>query len=506
MASDVEIRFRAQTDQAISGIKGVEKSAQSLLERIKGATRGFQDIQAALNMGMRAFNSVKRVVDELTSSFVDYGMQVADLSRATGASAEETSKLIQAADDAFVSYESLTVAMKRAIQQGIDPSLEGMMKLSDEYLAIEDPIKRSQFLIETFGRSGLEMGKLLEKGSDAIREMGDEAERVGLVLGQDDVEAARLFKEQLDQLNDQVEAVKINMGRGLVKAASDVLYSFDQLTGGMSQDLLPIVKEHQQDMLALGVSYEEYRAEMERTISVVEGSGIAAFTDQQKAALLLNEELFNSAQAVGKLDRFYGDLINSSDDYVRSLWASNTAIGAVDEGFGGLITEADILTASMKDLTVEMLYQNAAAGLDARASLELARSLGLVDEGTYAALNAQAELRRELEAGELTIDQYIEKTGDLAYALNLLDGTSANVYVNYITSGDPTPGAGDEGLDGDAPVIIPPDEGGVYNPGGGGVGTQSMGGTTMNIGAINVQSNNPGAVVNRLRILEVFGV
>ncbi len=58
--------------------------------------------------------------------------------------------------------------MKLAAKDGIEPSIENLAKLSDEYLALAPGMERTQFLMDRFGRSGDEMGKLLEKGRDFL--------------------------------------------------------------------------------------------------------------------------------------------------------------------------------------------------------------------------------------------------------------------------------------------------------------------------------------------------
>src|SRR5512139_176236 len=61
--------------------------------------------------------AVGLAVKKLGDDFVDYAFQVQDFGRIIGATPEEASKLIQVADDVRVSVESLTTAMRSAIQR-----------------------------------------------------------------------------------------------------------------------------------------------------------------------------------------------------------------------------------------------------------------------------------------------------------------------------------------------------------------------------------------------------
>jgi antitoxin component HigA of HigAB toxin-antitoxin module len=84
------------------------------------------------------------------------------LGRTIGATPEEASKLIQAADDVQISYETLTTALEAAIRKGVEPTIEGLGGLADQYNAIQDPIERTKFLMDNFGRSGADLAPLME--------------------------------------------------------------------------------------------------------------------------------------------------------------------------------------------------------------------------------------------------------------------------------------------------------------------------------------------------------
>ena len=146
-----------------------------------------------------------KATQDLIAPTVDYAKQIRDLMRITGDTAEETSKLIQVADDATVSYEALSTAMLGAVRKGIDPSVDSIARLSDEYLALAPGLERTKFLMDNFGRSGAQIGQLMEMGSQAILAAGQAAEDTGLVMSGPAVQAARDYEIAMDDLGDQVE-------------------------------------------------------------------------------------------------------------------------------------------------------------------------------------------------------------------------------------------------------------------------------------------------------------
>ena len=196
---------------------------------LQGVVGMYTELNSALSLGRQALAGVQQAFDATVGATIRYGVQVEDLSRLIGATPEDASKLIQAADDMRVSYEGLTRSLQFAMRQGIDPTIEGVGRLADQYVAIQDPIARSRFLLETFGRTGTEMGLLMEQGSAGIRAMGDEAERFGLVLSQQtlaDIEATRVA---LDGLNDAWAGLKIVLTTEVLPLVTPLLTFFKNL-------------------------------------------------------------------------------------------------------------------------------------------------------------------------------------------------------------------------------------------------------------------------------------
>ena len=230
MASDIEIRLKTVVDQAVADMKkaesavtGLDKAADGAQKSSTGWAMSLIGLNAAIQIASQVAEVAKQAYDKVIGSTIEYIDQVDSLSRSLGVSAEEASTLIQVTDDVFISQEALTAGMRSAISKGIDPSIEGLKDLADKYNSITDPIARSQFLIETFGKSGLEMGKLLEKGADGIDSMTAAAQKSGLIMSKDNVNAAKKYKEAMDSLNDSVDSIVYNMGMQLLPILVDIL-------------------------------------------------------------------------------------------------------------------------------------------------------------------------------------------------------------------------------------------------------------------------------------------
>jgi len=210
----------------------------------KAASISITDLRSAYMIAADAARVAGQVWQATGQEFVNYAEQVKNLSRNIGVSAEETSRLIQVADDVRISYESLGVAMKTAQKQGVDVSIEGIAKLAEKYNSLKPGIERTQFLLKTFGKSGLEMGKLLEKGGAGIREMTAAVDE-SLVMTNKGIKASDDYQKSLDNLNDSVAAASLSLGKVFVPVGDTVLRMItvniegvkefiDVLTGGQS--------------------------------------------------------------------------------------------------------------------------------------------------------------------------------------------------------------------------------------------------------------------------------
>lgn len=86
---------------------------------------------------------------------------------------------------------------------------ERIKLLADRYLRIGDAAERSSFLLTVFGRAGIGMGTLFEKGAAGIEEAAKEAERLGLTFNELD---GRGVEEANDMLT-RVKAMLTGIGR-----------------------------------------------------------------------------------------------------------------------------------------------------------------------------------------------------------------------------------------------------------------------------------------------------
>jgi len=304
--ANIEIKINTIVDKAIADIKKAAGAVDNLGDSAKKSSQGAIDFSSAmigLNQALEVANkvmqAVKMVHDETVGVFISYAAQVRDMSRATGESAEQSSRMIQIADDVGVSYDKLKVSLQMAARQGIDTSVESLKVLSDEYLTLAPGTERMQFLLEKFGRSGADMGKLMEMGARGIDKLNNSIES-GLILTPEILKQAKTHEILVDVLEDEIAAQKVLAGITI---------------GGIEDSALlnRAVQERMQTMM------EEEAVTQQRNL-----------TDQERKTFILQNEEAVRRQILAEIDSKIATE-NTAGAVAGLAAAEQAAVGALDE-------------------------------------------------------------------------------------------------------------------------------------------------------------------------------
>jgi len=447
MANAVEILFSGQ-DQGLS----------NTINKIGGAITG---IASAIGQGdwlgaaTTAFDTLSETVVESISVYTEYAAEVENTMRLTGMSAEETSRMIQVADDMKISTEQLTVAMRFMAKNGMEPNIETLSQLSDEYLALNPGQERAAFLMEKFGRSGLQMGKLMEQGSDKIKEMNASIDE-NLIMTDEGIAAADKYRLQVDELSDSWQGLQIQLGSQVVPALSDTLDAMKANSQQMEKDKAtmsgfaffmsyPITATTQwmlateENIVALDSHSEAMRDAEQETRALGDAMSEVAEIDY-KNLLSMTQNIYN-------MNTQYSDQLAELRQKQADLNAemANTAdpekLAELQVAYDEVGKQVDALTLKHNQATNKMIFdlqaqRLAVDGLDAaeyQMLISMGTALGVIDEDSgesALALNNVSEKVLQLgKDGELTGEQ-------MAAALKLAfeEGqTAADAYIANIT-------------------------------------------------------------------------
>jgi hypothetical protein len=451
---------------------------------LAGLAKGFGSTLLTAAAFTAAIKATGDAIKDTINDTVEYGKQVRDLSLLIGSSAEESSKLIQAADDVFISYETMTKAMQAAIRGGVEPTIAGMGELSNQYLAIQDPIARTKFLMDTFGRSGADLAPLMQLGKDGIKELGDEAEKTGLVMDEKAVKAAIRYKEELDKLNDTIGGFKtqaglyaidmINLALGMVDASAKLntnsLYDFLESSRKGWTLWFTWLKAHKDDASVtmkdiylydtLGLSMTDFAGTLttaERSlIAYAQAGGYA--TDKSKdledeieaakeatlAAAEATMEYQKAIEDIGSMGNNFQGIVGYAEEYTdiqQEIKDKQYEINLLSQGMtldGATISATDA-KGKIVELQGEILtLQGNLKGLADTFALEMAMAI-ITADGAVSEAERQAYWAMAIELGVVT--QEAADAAESAFTTAFTNATSAfamsmptsmNIGVNFI--------------------------------------------------------------------------
>lgn len=146
----------------------------------------------------------------------EYAGAVRDLALASGASAEEASRLLQVLDDYEISAENVTQATRAMTRNGLAPTVETLASLSDQYLALNTAQEKNAFVIENLGRGGLEWVNVLNQGGEAILALNNGINQ-NLILTDEQIRKTEEFRLAQDAFNDNIDGMKVSLGLGVME-------------------------------------------------------------------------------------------------------------------------------------------------------------------------------------------------------------------------------------------------------------------------------------------------
>lgn len=215
------------------------------LERGLGTIKKFAFAAAAAVGGLSA------AVFAVAKTTADYADTIQDTAWAIGVSNKELQTLgfaaklsgssLQEAGDAF---RYLARNANEAATSGTGPAAEAfqalgvrvtgangkikdsnqlMLEIADRFKSLPNGAQKTALAMDIFGRSGAKLIPLLNSGSDGIASMRGEAERLGLVLSDEAIQAGSDFNDALDRLMAVFIGLRNSIGAAVMPALQTLI-------------------------------------------------------------------------------------------------------------------------------------------------------------------------------------------------------------------------------------------------------------------------------------------
>ena len=388
-------KVNAELDKMAKGTKAASGANTGMASSAKAASFSITDLRSSYMLAMEAARVAGQVWQATGQEFVNYAEQVKNMSRSLGASAEETSRLIQVADDVRVSYDTLKIAMKEAQKDGIDPSIEGLAKLSDQYLALAPGVERTKFLLDKFGKSGLEMGKLMEKGGAGIR-AASKAVSENLIMTEKGIQKSDDYQRKLDDLTDSWDGMAMAIGDVAIEPVTNALENLNYILITTEQGLKDA------------------------------SAGLEAFTEKNKIAGRFIDAVWKTFKDMNPVLHLFDDnskdAADSTDDLTNALGDNSGALLDNKDA----VKEAETALNNYKDMLKEVSQANQEAESFMQSYADFQEQYAK-DHNTAVAMLAKAErdYAESVKENGARSDDALTKLGDIDLAKEAIQDLEA---------------------------------------------------------------------------------
>lgn len=414
-------------------ISSFAKTAAGSLAALYGATSivGFvkTQIDAADAVGKMA-QKVGLSVEELSK--LQYAAKLADVDAAglqTGL-VKLSKGMVEAANgtgQARNAFAALGLSVKNT-----DGSLKSngtlLGEVADRFAKYEDGVNKTNLAVQIFGKSGAELIPLLNGGSAAIKDAGDELERFGALITTKAAKNAEIFNDNLTRLS--------TVGSALGKSiANDVMPYLTQLA-----DEFLIARANGLgflDMLSMGLRSTDYAKQLEQiqdeinSVNKAWAFPLGASRDERLASLEKQKKTIIDLQTLMMKDQIVGapkSLMNFGDKkdapFSADLEKGKREAENYAKGLGRAQDANNKFAASMSEMA-QKSQQELSGIFMSEAQKKQADTMISINK-TF--LDSQSEITKQYTEGKLKLAEYNEQAAVLSGNYNYAISQAEKMY------------------------------------------------------------------------------
>lgn len=228
-------RTKTAFASAKAGLSEIGSLASGLRANLAGIFTGLSiigfigQIKSAINAMDEAGKSAQKVGTSVEKfSALSFAASQSDVSIET--LEKSLARLALRLDDAKTGTGAAAEAFKRL---NIDPRkftdpADALVAIAERFAAMPDGVNKSALAIQIFGKSGADLIPLLNQGASGIRDLTEEARKLGVVFSEEAALAA-------EQLNDNLDKLR-TAGKGASAAlATELAGPLTQITNAMTE-------------------------------------------------------------------------------------------------------------------------------------------------------------------------------------------------------------------------------------------------------------------------------
>lgn len=212
----------------------------------------------AIALGAAAVSAIGKGIQATT----EWASGVRSLQKVTGQTAESASGLAGAAEHLGISVDQLTVGfglLSKNIVNGspalerygislrdangeILPFDEVLGQVQDKFATLPNATEQTAFAMNVFGRSGKALIPILAQGRDGLADLEEAARAAGLVMSQEDVDAAKALTLAQRDLGAAFKGASIAIGKSFVPAMTNAVEGITSVVELVSRIPQPVLE------------------------------------------------------------------------------------------------------------------------------------------------------------------------------------------------------------------------------------------------------------------------
>lgn len=333
-------------DNVSPGLKNINKNFKALNKATNNLSRNLGNVAKMTVLPLvGSFAAVGASIKSCVTDLHEYGTSLFNTSKALGIASDDLAKFRYIAQLSGSSAEQMDAGL-RVLNKNIANSAAGknkdflkmLEKLNISFKNADGSIKtaaqlmpelaeamKSQttqaqkaYIAQTaFGKSGADLIQTLERGKEGFAELSKDAEKYGLVIGDDAVDASLALDDALNHQNAALKGLKLTIGSQLIPTIAPLL---EQMNDWIAQNREWIASEINQAVkdFVTSVKAIDFKKVITQTVQFV-----------KNCAQLFKQlgGLKTIAIAVGAI--FGGKLVLAIAGVVKSIWTVITAVKAL---------------------------------------------------------------------------------------------------------------------------------------------------------------------------------
>lgn len=225
--------FNASLTKISATASAVADKAGMVAQKTKGLSLAAAGLLGSL--GAAAYSAVT-AADDLNTLAKQSGFTTEELQKMSYASdlidtsmedivssaAKLRKSMVSTSKDTQAAFDTLGVSVKDANGHMRDSS-EVYWDVVDALSRVTNETERDQLAMQLLGKSADSLAGIVDDGGAALRQLGDEAERAGLIMSQDTLDGLNAVNDQIDTLKATSKALLLETGAKALEAAMPVL-------------------------------------------------------------------------------------------------------------------------------------------------------------------------------------------------------------------------------------------------------------------------------------------